>query len=428
MNILEHEPIPLPGFEQRLWSELEELSREPAVGRARRPARLRGRGPGRGRGRGRYLAAVAGLAAAACVAVVALTVVDRGADGGRDRVGSPDDVPAQRVDDAVVVTESHDADGTLLSRRWSDEATGDYRLARYAQGKVTWEEQGRSLRFPKDAGPPDQYAGLTLGQSRLLVSHVARTWAEAPPFKPPTDGPAPVPPRQVDLTADAIARGDLVADGNETVGGVELLRYVSPATADEHTVVWLDPATRRPVRNTVDTRGTITSTFTYLPRTAANIAKAALVPPAGYRQVDDVDLVGAGNCNGETPGTHAYETCVAARDQIEELAGELKASVDAHRLQAAIDAAQAEVDRQAGDVDRQRLADALAEIQASIGGTTGAGLGDVEQLVAALAAIQAEVDRKAGEVDRQRLAEALATVQAEADREALAAAAAAGNS
>ena len=94
MNIIDEKPIHLPQFEDRLWAELEQLDHEPVVA----PAGVRAPWARR---RGRYLAAVGGLAAAACIAAVALAVVDRGSGQDPDSVGGPGDVRVQPGDDAA---------------------------------------------------------------------------------------------------------------------------------------------------------------------------------------------------------------------------------------------------------------------------------------------------------------------------------------
>jgi hypothetical protein len=197
-------------------------------------------------------------------------------------------VPPSERPDAVVVMEQRDVSGRV-TRTWTDEASGSYRSLQLDQdGTPAYEsawlsiEEGGPYEGPAVADPPD--TGATIAQR--TIDHCFREYQDSS-WRPPLDGDQGLPDNwRVDRwVLNELANGTLVADGTEVVDGRELLRYDHPSYEG---VVWLEPDTYAPVKvhSYVGSDAEYTQAYTYLPRTAENVALVELPVPAGFTKVD----------------------------------------------------------------------------------------------------------------------------------------------
>jgi hypothetical protein len=287
--------IDLPRFEDRLWGELEQLFHEPELAPA--PEEPRGR-------RRQYVLAAAGLSAAACLATAVL-VTNQGDDSEpKDTETAESTTTVQEAagdEDALVVIEEPDA------TTWIDEATGDFRTA-----TPSIDESYRTTESD----------GLRTTISDVRVDHSAKTF-----WRVPEDGSGLVvgtPSRSADQIRQDIVSGALTEVGRETVDGRELLRLEGPpgttttlcgiqgdprgftpeqcgepGMTDESTittyqrVMWVEPDTYRPVKETGDEDHdghVATTTYRYLARTPENLALLEAVVPEGYTEVPPTDV------------------------------------------------------------------------------------------------------------------------------------------
>lgn len=307
---MKNDTLSLPGYEDRLWSELEQLHAEQRNENG--SSRPSARGPGKSRRR--YLTAVVTLAAAASIAAVALIVrqsdnttstadesqtqptpppsteSDAAAEPGRGPTTPPPSEPAAPgsadAPDSVHVAEWSKPNG-LNGTNWTDEGSGWGRsVTRNADGALVYEQR-MNYGFTADLGIVNSHV--------LVIDHAARTYYESPAVD---EGPA-VTNRIDDEIRGDVGRGYLVVDGLETIDGRQLLRLVSArdgvADPDPHLVVWVEQDSYRPVRSwsrvTAIENGTeSTSTHTYLPRTAENLRLVELAVPEGYTKVNRMPI------------------------------------------------------------------------------------------------------------------------------------------
>jgi hypothetical protein len=146
---------------------------------------------------------------------------------------------------------------------WYDPRTGDQRTAE------TETQQERGTRLTADR------------RVFTAVDHAARTWERTEFPQVPEDRAgdvmgAPTPGEVRELLADSGSPWKLV--GHEA--GTLHLRQA-------HVDVWVDDATYRPTRMVTvkEAKATVESTFTWLPRTSANLTRVAVRVPDGYRRV-----------------------------------------------------------------------------------------------------------------------------------------------
>lgn len=284
------EKFDLPLFQDRLWDELEQLHAELTASPPNRSRR-------------RYLLTVAGLSAAACLAIGAIVVTQGNSDDpDAGTSGSPTTTEAELGpgDDVIVVIESP------VDTRWEDTATGAYRL----QLETSEQDYEEAVAF-RDG--PDGTHPLT----QTYVDHANRTYWVYPEVSE-ADGIDIYGPREAVPLADGIL-SQFTSDGTEVIDGRELQRLIAPAQdttlcgipgdpqgfspdqcvllgVTEQTyeaatrTIWIDPATGHTVREVdkvtdLDMDGvTDVMTYTYLPRTPENLALLGLAVPEGYIQ------------------------------------------------------------------------------------------------------------------------------------------------
>lgn len=334
MNITDERPFPLPQFEDRLWSELEQRHREPAVA----PRAGRGPSPSGPRRRGRYLAVVGGLAAAVSLVAVAAIVATNRDEPDESTKRDPSTsastasteptpsttaapAPAPAGEDAIAVTEVRDAEGRLVLRRWTDETTGNYRLAYYGDGEQLEREQdGVRQRFLMPGEGSYTGGQVTLTGPDQELSHELRQYMTFPAFNPPGGGGFEATgPKGATMVSQAIEIGDLVADGSEVIGGVEHPRYKGVEAVDAvPTAVWVDPASGRPVKIVAygGSADETVATVTYLARTPDTIALADLVIPPDYTETDSLPGPGGSNIPPDCATTQTRECRDAGMDAL----------------------------------------------------------------------------------------------------------------
>jgi hypothetical protein len=170
---------------------------------------------------------------------------------------------------------------------WQYVATGAGRL----------EEFGPSGRLVSD----EIWTFSGLAQHRIYVDYPARTWWQltskvtAVPKKP-TAGILPV-------SGDS-AGGQVSVLGHRTLAGRDtiLVQYGPPrgfkptaSTLWATEQVWLDPTTYLPVQIKIFGAGPVEGqSLAYLPATPRNLARFAVTPPAGFRQVGPPPFRGDG--------------------------------------------------------------------------------------------------------------------------------------
>jgi hypothetical protein len=234
----------------------------------------------------RRTAAVVGAAlVAACAAVAAYVLWPSG--GTRAGCATPE-VPAAartalaayagRVEHSV----QHSSDGTR-EETWSDPRTGRYR-------QVSYDDRGRIA---------EDFAARDVGRFELAtwVSYDDRTVesdrARRPAGAAADDGAAARALSYRVLAARGAAR--VVGRSSTTVHLRQTLHPPAPTLPPSAGLpgpsalridTWVDAVTYLPVRSRVTQRGQTSLTVeSWLPRTAANVARTALVVPAGFRRL-----------------------------------------------------------------------------------------------------------------------------------------------
>lgn len=298
------DPFPLPAFEHRLWGELAALHAE-WRGPAETAGTVEGSGPAGGGGPpGGHRRAVAPLLAAAGVVAVAAVGVgwlvvggDEDRRAADDEAGVSAEAPAAAApgEDAVVVVTT--SDGTTV---WRDEATG------------AWRQVGVNTDVEVVVAVGDD-PGLT------VIEHDRREYWTAS-----TEDMVDQSGSFADRFREQMEAEAWVLEGTEVVDGRTLERHVAPPGvyrlcgiqggppgfseaecelpgADRTVfpgvrhVVWIDPATGRPVREVEDYLGDDTvdldATIEFRPRTPENLALVEAEVPPGYRLVEPPDAV-----------------------------------------------------------------------------------------------------------------------------------------
>jgi hypothetical protein len=287
--------FPLPDFEHRLWGELSAVHAEQADG---------GPAGGRRRGVGPLLAA-AGVVAAAAVGVGWLAA---GGDEGRRVRGDEAEVRTEAPptvapgEDAVVVVTS---DGATT---WRDEATGAWHHV--------VDATGQEVVVTVDDGDDEGGGGDGVSDGVTVIDHERREyWTDS--AEDLVEAPGPI----ADRVRERLAADGWVLEGTEVVDGRTVERYVAspleyrlcgdpgghtddgcgPPGVDQEVVqvqrhvVWIDPATGRPVREVEDDPGgagvELETGYEFLPRTPENLALLEAEVPEGYRLVERPDLV-----------------------------------------------------------------------------------------------------------------------------------------
>ena len=162
---------------------------------------------------------------------------------------------------------------------WSDQATGATRLEEFGPGGALAADEGWTL-----------HARM---QHRIYVDYGARTWWElsskvaVKPVKPRPSGVLPA--------AGNSASGQVRVLGHRTLAGRDtiLVEYGPPrgftptASAQWPTeLVWFDAGSYLPVRTRITAPGPAQEQdLSYLPATAANLARLTVSPPAGFNRV-----------------------------------------------------------------------------------------------------------------------------------------------
>lgn len=157
------------------------------------------------------------------------------------------------------------------------------------EGLTSWTDPVTGRSRTDNAGSPATSSLRTgrpaQGQSVLTVDHASRTWwkLELPP-RPAGTAPgldAYTDPQQI---RTALSTGALQVIGDDRDGGAAGAIHLRLA-GNPRIDLWVDGSSYLPVR-LVGTKGQVTSAldFSWLPRTAENVAKTELTPPAGYTQ------------------------------------------------------------------------------------------------------------------------------------------------
>lgn len=223
-------------------------------------------------------------------AVTAFTIASTGSTGPAGRSGDHVIASTAGVRNVAYVTEHADTALTSLSHyvmmttsfqagrtTWTDPVTGRSR-------SDTDAADGTTLTTSVRSGPVSQ------GPSVLTVDNTARTWwtTQLPPVSNGAAGmDAFTDPQQIRA---ALRSGVLQLIGDERIGGRDTihLRLTGRAQGGLPQIdLWVDASTFLPVR-LVGTKGTVTSAidYTWLTRTAANLAKTELTVPTGYTHRD----------------------------------------------------------------------------------------------------------------------------------------------
>lgn len=326
-----HDELAMPGFEDRLWSELHQLHarRQGQAGPPPGPAPRRRWRPGP-----RALLAVVGTAAAAA-AVAVLVVGDGTVPGSRPQAAEAS------VEERVLAATEPDAGDSIIHQvrtpgdqadadeSWYDEVTGARRERTLtADGDVLvdigWPEPPAADEPPLPTtsvlgiGDCDPGTRLALDADGNLRSCV------------PTDTAPPQPMHAVrrvdhcrreysDVESPVVAHpgwgylrmyletGDIVEDGTEQVDGRELIRL---RNHDSSYVYLVDPETYLPVQEIVaaapgGTARTVT-TFERLERTPDNLALLTPPVPDGFAPAPVLGTF----CNALPPEPDTHETRV----------------------------------------------------------------------------------------------------------------------
>jgi hypothetical protein len=339
MEVDLRDELPVPHFEDRLWTELAALhdrqrhrphadsvagsgpaspSSEPRRPGLRRPGSRR---PGR-------RTAAVGMASLAAAAVLVTAVVVSGvADGHHHDVKQPSasstETPPVSVesriiaatDDAVansVVHAFQDSATIPDSEGWSDEQSGVMRNLIYDAAGDPALDSGRSTPPTVDETGlpfPDLHDGFWPDDPRIphmtlrQVDYCSQQWAD-------TDAWALPPHNLAQQIRDGLESGELILDGTETVDGRELIRIINDKNFVQHQekrrrqkkipgqdqltgagglyVYLVDPDTYRPVQLTSfpGSDDELVMHFDYLARTPENLALLTPPIPEGFVQVD----------------------------------------------------------------------------------------------------------------------------------------------
>jgi hypothetical protein len=312
------EEIALPRFEDDLGRRLAAAH----AGHQRQvdPADLRDHRDHHGRGvhrrrAARSLTVGAGTIAAAAALVVAVAVWPRDDSSRPDAETAASPTTSTTTAPSTTTASSDAADALAVVRVAvaTEAATSGSVLHITHEDQVSrfelWSDQTSDrwiLLQTGAAGDPWWEAAGGDGVTRV-VDHCSRLWSETPGDR---NGSLTRGPTQ-GWARNLLQVGALKADGTEELDGRELFRLTElPIEAipgveardngsgddaanddghvepDEVGVVLVDPDTHLPVRyiGNPDTAGELVQTYTYLPRTAENLALLDLAVPEGYAQ------------------------------------------------------------------------------------------------------------------------------------------------
>ena len=266
--------------------------------------------------------AVATPVAAAAAAAIVVTTVGQGAPGGSQQTdtaapptsGSDASV---RVENVAYVQEqtlkaiSQSSQYVILARNtyegghydeWTDKATLRYRndvydtsteiAGRSADGKIHVPAPNELTPGPIHLHQSHAVSGPDGDQDITTVDYDLRTWSTGHlTDKRPSDIPDIT---GADSIRKAITDGTVVLVGKENVDGHDTLHLRLDGPRQSYRIeMWVDGTTYLPVRETAakgDGNGfpataTVTTTYTWLPRTEENLAKLVLTPPSGFKHV-----------------------------------------------------------------------------------------------------------------------------------------------
>jgi hypothetical protein len=164
---------------------------------------------------------------------------------------------------------------------WFDPDTGYLTAYTYENGALWWVD-----RYP-----------VPVDGTLTSVDYRQHTWysepAQAFPPNTATSGKAGEP--LLDTVAGvkaAVNRKDIQVVGHQRIDGRDATHLRFTVKRDDETITgdaWFDSETYVPLRSATTygtpATGTVTETTTFLPRTAANVAKTTPTPPAGFRRV-----------------------------------------------------------------------------------------------------------------------------------------------
>ena len=174
-------------------------------------------------------------------------------------------------------------DTRQVNDSWFDPDTGYFINHTYDNGAST---PSAASHYPRTAAGTD-----------TEVNYHARTWYAEPagPNELPTITTGKLGEPLMDSVAGvraAVQRGDIQVVGHDRINGRDAvhLRYAISRDGDAVTADgWFDSETYAPLKTsyrfTDDNGFSLTETSTFLPRTSANVAKAALAIPAGFQRV-----------------------------------------------------------------------------------------------------------------------------------------------
>jgi hypothetical protein len=262
----------------------------------------------------------------AAAAAVAILVTTAGPGGGQRtsqthnapqstngepvRVETVAYVQAQTIDalsraSSYVIAATNTYDGGHYDE-WIDKATQRYRNDVYTSdiGGVGLGADGKALAPPADTTPGAVHLSQSHSESgpagnRDLVSvdYDLKQWStgKITDMRPPGTGPDIT---DADSVRQAIADGTVELLGHETVSGHDTLhlRLYGPERS-YRLDMWVDAKTYLPVQETAAKSGgksggqefpavaTVTTRYSWLPRTEANLAHLVLTAPPGFKRV-----------------------------------------------------------------------------------------------------------------------------------------------
>jgi hypothetical protein len=152
------------------------------------------------------------------------------------------------------------------------------------QRTTMFSKEGARTSDISESGRPSTHPTV------LVVDHHARAWwtytLAPPPGVPNVDNENFTDPAEIRA---ALTAGTMQVVGHEQTDGADALhlrlvitRPKRTGTLDLTVDLWVDATSYLP-RKVVG--GTVTTTFSWLPRTEANLARLDLTPPAGYRHL-----------------------------------------------------------------------------------------------------------------------------------------------
>jgi hypothetical protein len=261
-------------------------------------------------------ASIAAPVAAAAVAAVMVTTTGQNAPSEANNNTVPtENVPVENVahvqaqtlkavgEASQYVIQMKSTYDTGYYDEWVDKATQRYRNDVYSSSVTMRASPGGKMTMPAAPGaqPP---APIHLNQSHgvsgpdgdqdiITVDHDLKTWSTSHMTdRKPTDIPDIT---DADSIRKAIADGTLELAGKENVDGIDTLHLRLFGPKRSYRIdMWVDSKTYLPVKETAAKSGgkpggqefpasaTVTTKYTWLPRTAENLARLVVTPPPGF--------------------------------------------------------------------------------------------------------------------------------------------------